>query len=138
MNKEIQTSLEDQELEYTRGLRRRMVEKLTENNHLPVDPKEVSALAGVLSDMDRQSISIKRIKADEQNSKQNGEAAAIVAQMLMQLNGRNMSSQSALERTSAPVMPAGLEPPVINDGLLDMSPGHETYEQFSKRMNDNE
>ena len=136
MNNEVQLSQEDQELEYTRGLRRRMVDKLTENNHFPVEPKEVAALAGLLSDIDRQAISKKRIKAEEESNKQNGEAAAIIAQMLLQLNGKNMQSQETLERVNTPTLPAGLPPPVITDGLLDMDSGNETYEQFSKRMNE--
>lgn len=138
MTTENTLSPEDTELLYTRDIRRRIVDKLTENNSVPTEAKDIAALAGVLSDIDRQAINIKKIKADEQTSRTNGEAAAVVAQLLLQLNGNNMASQVSVERATTPALPAGLAPPVIVDGLTDMDSGSDTYAQFSKRMESKE
>lgn len=125
---------EDLDLEYTRGIRRKMIDKLTENNQLPTEAKDVAVLAGVLSDVDRSAIAIKRLKADDKNNKDNRESAALIAKMLSQFSGKDMKPQVSGERTSVPQLPADLEPPELVEGHTDKDPGNETYSEFQKRM----
>lgn len=129
---------EELDLDYTRSIRKKLVGTMTDNEtSMPKDPKEISILAGILSDMDRASISIKRLKQEEQNNKTNSQSAAIIAEMLTKLTGNTMvANTDEGVRSAPPTLPAGLEPPMINEGLTDADAGNETYAEFSKRMSE--
>lgn len=125
---------EDQDLDYVRIKRKAIIDELTKNVK-DIDTKEASVIGTLLTDMDRTALAKKRIKNEEQSNKNNGEAAALIAQMLVKLSGANMNPYSSNEGTRPPPeLPADLPPPNITPGLLDENPRPEYYAEFSKRM----
>ena len=126
-------SIEDQELAYTRALRRKFIGDLTsEGTVFPTDPESIEAFTKLLADVDKQALSLKKIKVQEQANKQNGESAALIAQMLTKLTGAKMQAQFSTD-AQPPELPEGSSP-VITDGLTDSNPGSETFADFSQRM----
>ena len=125
---------EDQDLDYVRIKRKAIIDELTKDVK-DIDIKEASVIGMLLTDMDRTALAKKRIKNEEQSNKNNGEAAALIAQMLVKLSGANMNPYSSNEGTRPPPeLPADLPPPNITPDLLDENPRPEYYAEFSIRM----
>jgi hypothetical protein len=68
----------DSDLEYTRGKRRQIIDKLTEKG-VPESEETVSLLLTALNDMDRTSLGKKRIKVDSDMSANNKAAADLIS-----------------------------------------------------------
>lgn len=133
MTTENVSTPEDDDLAFTREMRRKLVQALAPNGKCSDDARQAGVLAGVLSDMDRQAMGIKRLKADEQSNRNNGDTAAVIAEFLSKLSGANMANNT--ETTGkAPTLPADLPKPVINPGAMDQDCGNETFAQFTARM----
>lgn len=129
---------EDLDIDYVRAMRKKMITKIVGENqeNLPIEPKEVKALGSLLADMDRTAIASKRLKLEEESNKNNNDNAAMIAKMLTQISGVNMTGQLPSSEVKAPQLPPGLEPPTIVPGMLDTHPGSETFAEFKKKMQD--
>ena len=134
---ELQTpvpALEDQELAYTRSLRRRFIETLTNNGvSFPTDPEGVEAFTKLLADVDKQALTLKKLKIQQEVNQQNGDAAALVAKMLTKITGLKMQNQPD-QNIDAPELPEAVGEVTVTDGLTDKDPGSETFSEFSARM----
>ena len=134
---ELQTqtpSIEDQELAYTRSLRRKFIGTLTNNGvDFPTDPEAIEAFTKLLADVDKQALSLKKLKLQQEVNQQNGDAAALVAQMLVKITGLKMQNV-ADQSIDAPELPETVGETVVTEGLTDKDPGSETFAEFSARM----
>src|SRR5574343_533771 len=57
----------EEALDYTQGIRKRLVDELTKD-HLPVDKDSRITLLATLSDMDKQTLTMKKINTDDKNA----------------------------------------------------------------------
>lgn len=125
---------EDQIMVYTHGIRKNIVTKMMENGNVPGDTKDIQTLAGVLNDMDRTAISVKRIKSDEQgtNAMVFG-GAALVAKLLMGLNTKNVAVDNTnIPNYKPPVLGNDLPQQPIIPGEMDVGTSTINYEEFAK------
>lgn len=79
---------QDDQLQYTQRMRHRVVQKITNGGHaIPSEAKEVYALLTALDGMDRQSVNLKKIGAQERSNEADRLAAATIAKMNARLGG---------------------------------------------------
>lgn len=127
---------EDIDLAFTQEVRRRLVNKLTENNSVPTETKEQAILLNALADMDRQALGVKKIKSDEGLGNKQVAAASILAQLFTDPNLKNIGHG---QRSDAiPVLDESIVPSAIADGELDTVPSNESYDTFTKRLGMNQ
>lgn len=127
-------ALEDQELAYTRSLRRRFIETLTNNGvSFPTDPESIEAFTKLLADVDKQALTLKKLKIQQEQNQHNGEAATLVAQMLTKITGLKMQNTPD-NSIDAPELPESVGEVTVSEGLTDKDPGSETFAEFSARM----
>ena len=69
-------SQEDEDLKYTRELRKTIIEGFKEKGILTKDTKELMVISGLLADIDRTAMQSKKIKSDEKAAKNNGRRCA--------------------------------------------------------------
>ncbi len=129
-------SQEDEDLKYTRELRKTIIEGFKEKGTLTKDTKELMVISGLLADIDRTAMQSKKIKSDEKAAKNNGESAALIAEMLSKISGVTMSKSASNQSAEAPVMPSDQAAIEITPGLLDQNAGNTTYSEFIKQMNE--
>lgn len=123
---------EDQILTFTHGIRKKIVSSMMENGNVPKDTKEISTLAGVLSDMDRAALTNKRIKADEKANSNIVGAAGMVANFLKSLKVSEVQHQPN-ESTEIPQIPNSFELPAVSPNELGQGTSTTTYEDFAKQ-----
>lgn len=127
-------SPEDQDLEFTRGIRKQLVENMTKGG-LPTDFKDRSLLLTALNDMDRSALGIKKIKSDEGLGNKAAAAASMLATLLNDPRIKSVGIASGDNvRRDLPMLPVDLVEPEIQEGELDNRPSSESYSTFSDRM----
>lgn len=123
---------DDQILTYTHGIRKQIVAGIMEEGKVPKDTREIQALAGVLNDMDRAAIAIKKIKSDEKVADSaNVSGAALVAKLLKELNPSAIKNADVMDVTP-PTLGNEIEKPEIKPGETDIGTSSLTFEDFSK------
>ena len=111
---------EDQIMIYTHSIRKKIVSGMTGNGTVPKDTKEIQALAGVLNDMDRAAISVKKIKSDEKVADATvGGGAALVAKLLTQLNPSAFRSDKFID-IIPPELGGEIPRPELKPGETDL------------------
>jgi len=110
----------DDVLEYTNCIRKKIVRKfLGDQDKIPEDLREVQTLAGVLSDMDRTALTVKRIASDKENTdKLANSSAAIMAGFLKQINTNN--ANEVFENVVPPKLPDSIQKPHLVPGETDI------------------
>jgi hypothetical protein len=125
-------SSEDIDLAFTQDVRRRLVNKLTENNSVPTETKEQAILLNALADMDRQALGVKKIKSDEGIGNKQVAAASILMQLF---NDPNIKNVGRGQRSGdIPVLDSSIVPDNIVDGELETTASTESYDSFTKRL----
>lgn len=125
----------DYELAHNRYLRNKWIKQHTNNGaNFPQDPEGMEAFSKLLNDRDKQALTLKKLRLEEQTSKQNGESAALVAQLLSKISGSTFNISQTNTSVAAPSLPADARPDTIVEGMLDQSNGSETYDMFMARM----
>jgi hypothetical protein len=135
MEQEVQNNEpinEDQILSYTHGIRKKIVSSMMERGEVPKDIKEISTLAGVLSDMDRAALTNKRIKADEKANSNIAGAAGVVAHLLKSLKVSEVQHAPS-DDVAIPEIPNGFELPSVSPDELIQGTSTTTYEDFAKQ-----
>lgn len=79
----------DQDIEYVRIKRKQIIDKLTEKG-VPDDESTVALLLGALTDMDRTSLSRKKIKVESDAVASNKQAADLIASIFNQPNSKQL------------------------------------------------
>lgn len=75
--------MEQQDLAYTQGIRKRIVENFIKPDKLDQDLKALTLVQKLLKDIDSQVISVARLKADENNAKSQQRTNELIAQTLL-------------------------------------------------------
>jgi hypothetical protein len=125
----------DKDLEYVRSKRIKIIDALTKDK-TPTDPKELGVLLVALSDMDRTSLSKKKIKVDKDAGDNNQQAMDLISSLfndprVKEVGKTNLSIDRILPKLSADILP-----PDLVDGETDANSGSESYDSFTKRVND--
>lgn len=132
---------EDPDLDYTQTLRKKVIDKLLEENMgaVPTDKEGAGVLAMFLDGIDRQSVAKQRIKIAKKDSQSNAQVAKLLEEMSRKRNsGEHIEidvtpSPEALPRSlalSGDFLPA----PTVVSGELDMDHQQETPEEFFRRV----
>ena len=125
---------QDLQLAKIREYRNTWIEKATQKGTIfPDDPECMQALAKIMKDADDQALKLKKLKIEDQANKQNGESAALVAQLLSKISGVMTPAESISDR-AAPSLAANDHPTTVVEGMLDDNPVQETSRQFRDRM----
>lgn len=123
----------DYDIAYTRAMRRRLIGALTNDGTVfPTDAESIEALSKLLADKDRQALSLKKLKLEEQNAGDNGEAAKFIAQILSQINGKSVASTEVYDRDPVE-LPTDAPLPEIVPGMLDNNQVQQTYASFQAK-----
>lgn len=123
---------DDQIMIYTHGIRKKIVSGMTEGGKIPSDTREIQALAGVLNDMDRAAISIKKIKSDEKVADTaNANGAALVARLLKELSPTAIRNSNFVDIVP-PTLGNDIVKPELKPGETDIGTSNLTFDEFSK------
>lgn len=123
----------DYDIAYTRAMRRRLIGALTNDGTVfPTDAESIEALSKLLADKDRQALSLKKLKLEEQNAGDNGEAAKFIAQILSQINGKSVDTSQVYDREPVE-LPTDAPLPQIVPGMLDNNQVQQTYASFQAK-----
>lgn len=91
---------EDEVLNYTQGLRRQFVDKVTGNGaNIPTDVDGANLMLNALNDMDRQALGRKRLKVDQNLGDAMKQGAAIIAGVFDRMAGKG----NPFEGTGRPI-----------------------------------
>ena len=126
----------DLSMQFTQTIRTQVASNLMADGALTGhDPKQTTLLLNVLKDMDSQSISNKRIKAEEKSAGVLGDVSALVNRVLDSVNPNNFG----VHHNQAPIDVAARE--VKQDGNvqavpgeMDVNPGQLNYKDFVGKM----
>ncbi len=130
----------DQDLEFTRGVRKDVVTALTKGGIAADDPKKLSILLQTLDGMDRAALTQKRIKADEGISSTKAAAAATIAHLFMDNRLKSVGAILDVEARPARATPQlgnDVPDPMIIDGELGPT-NNENYDAFMARTGFND
>lgn len=132
---------DDEVLDFTQSLRRRLIDVITEGGvKMPVDKDSVDILLRSAGDMDRAAIGKKRLKAEDKNAEADRVAAAALARIYAQSTNINPFERTI--PTSTDVMPAC--PATLLDnveavpGELEIGVSDESYKTFSAKMDNDD
>lgn len=127
---------DDEVLSFTQDMRVRLINQLTDNGtKMPTDPKEQQQLALLLTDMDRQAVTKKRLRQDAQANDTAVRATATIAAVLDRLGARNpfkLDSSEIIDGQCRVIdMPDKLVENVkVVPGELDIGIADNTYSGF--------
>lgn len=130
---------EDEVLQYTHGVRKAIVDKITDNGQkIPAeDPKLLHTILATLDGMDRSALGRKKIQSEEKLAGANqAMAAGIIATVLQQVgSGHNLPFTSAegIER-AIPVLGNDVPEPVLVDGEIDTNAPQQSFESFQRKF----
>lgn len=122
---------DDLDLDYTRAMRRKLVEHMTKGG-MPTETKEMSVMLQALDGMDRASLSKKKIKSDEGISNTKALAAETIAQLFTDPRLKRMGLGDGTVTTVVPVL-REMSAPALVAGELDLIGGLENYDSFMKK-----
>jgi hypothetical protein len=123
---------EDEVLNYTQGLRRQFVDKVTgKGANIPTDVDGANLMLNALNDMDRQALGRKRLKVDQNLGDAMKQGAAIIAGVFDRMAGKG----NPFEGTGRPVgtlpdHPSELATIVLVPGELDVVAHELTYNEM--------
>ncbi len=130
MSEQVLNSQAD--LLYTKAVRKRLIETLTEDNKMPAEPKTQMVLLSALDGIDRAAMGLLRIEADRDISNKQSDASAILAELFR--DGRTLKVGIELgQRTEPPTLSESIQPSIILEGELSTSPSIDTFDAFSLR-----
>lgn len=124
----------DQDIEYVRIKRKQIIDKLTEKG-VPDDEGTVALLLGALTDMDRTSLSRKKIKVESDAVASNKQAADLIASIFNQPNSKQLGMGA--NNGVAGVIPSveGRLPQVeMLPGEMDVNPMQLDYDAFMSKF----
>lgn len=124
----------DQDIEYVRIKRKQIIDKLTEKG-VPDDESTVALLLGALTDMDRTSLSRKKIKVESDAVANNKQAADLIASIFNQPNSKQLGMSA--NNGVAGVIPSveGRLPQVeMLPGEMDVNPMQLDYDAFMSKF----
>ena len=131
INSEMPISKEDQVLDYTQEMRRKIVDKFTENG-VSKDIKEASIILATLDGMDRAALGVKKIKVEDKTATNNAQTTAMIAAMLNKVGARSMDNFD--ENRKIPELGDEVPSQEFLEGETTLGVQKGDYEQFMASM----
>ena len=118
-------------LEYTQGIRKRIVTELVASNDNLKDPKIIGTIGQMLDGMDRQALGKMKIKVEEQQASTQEGMAANVAELLRQMGSGGHTFQAPVPvPREVPVLGNDVPDPVLVDGETATNPTQQDFDSF--------
>ena len=128
----VRPMTEDETYILTQSVRRKMVMEMT-RDHIPRDPEEAEVLLKVLDSMDKQALSLRKIKLEENVADNDAQVKELIASLLTHpdipslIKDRNENNE-AIEGDYEVVIPADVAIPEFVDGQDSINPGQLDYQ----------
>lgn len=132
INNTLPVNKDDETLDYTQVMRRKLIDDMTKGNKMPEDTKDRMTFLAALDGMDRNALGKKKIKVDDKQATANSDTAAIIAEIYKKLGPKSLDNFS--EENIIPQLPSGIEEPAIDDGEMVIGTQSDGYEEFSAKM----
>lgn len=124
----------DLDLEYVRQKRKQIIDGLTANG-VPGDNDKVQILLGALSDMDRTSLSKKKIKVDKDVGNNQAQAMELIATMFSDNRIKKYGVSESLTNRELPLLSNDIPEPTLVEGETSQQAELENYDSFMARIN---
>ena len=124
----------DLDLEYVRQKRKEIINSLTANG-VPGDNDKVQILLGALSDMDRTSLSKKKIKVDKDVGNNQAQAMELIATMFSDTRIKKYGVSDSLTNRELPLLGNDIPEPILVEGETSQQAELENYDSFMARIN---
>lgn len=124
----------DLDLEFVRQKRKEIINSLTANG-VPGDNDKVQILLGALSDMDRTSLSKKKIKVDKDVGNNQAQAMELIATMFSDTRIKKYGVSESLTNRELPQLSNDIPEPILVDGETSQQAELENYDSFMARIN---
>lgn len=131
----------EDDLSYTRELRKTLLTELLSGDSAKKDPRIVATAAGVLNDMDRVSMTRKKMKHEEKISADaNASQAAMVALMLKRIRPGQFHGQTSEEivRKEIPSLSSKDVPDKLEPGATAIGTINGDFDSFKKAYREKE
>ena len=123
----------DIDLEYVKKKRISIIEALTEKK-VPEDPKELGLLLIALSDMDRATLSKKKIKVDKEAGSNQEQAMLLISSLFNDPRVKAIGKSAEVTDRIIPLLSPNIDAPILVDGETDSNSGTESFDSFTKRV----
>ena len=137
---------EDEDIAFVRDVRKQLIREMTKDEdgkiQMPTETKDRMVLLTALNDMDRTSLSLKKIKSDEGIADMQAQAAATIAALYKDPNLKNIDVVDVVavditeeERVKRiPKFDTTQVQVEIMPGELDINPVNESFDEFMARQ----
>lgn len=134
-------------LNYSQGVRKRIVEHFVGEGQIPNDPKELNVVLKALGDMDKTTLMDRKNDIDQGNADTSKQVAEAMSEFIQMQQNRNPFQRS----TDGGVVPQqpkpeSLQPPSVDveklgdyqlvEGETEVGVINESYSEFMKRMDE--
>lgn len=134
MDNVIVVSVEDQDMDFSNGVRKQLIGKIIEKG-IPVDDtKQCGILLQALDGIDRQALGKKRIKVEEDAGKSAAGMASAIADLLRQQQTGITASQAPVGSKPPPMLGSEVPPPVLIEGETSVVASQLDYDSFTSKM----
>lgn len=131
----VSTDPDNDVLDYTQSIRKRLITTLVKETEALQDPKVVNAIGGLLDGMDRQVLGKMKIRIEEQQTTNQEGMAANVAEMLKQMGsgGHNFQASSPVPR-EVPKLGSDVPDPILVEGEIATIVPQQDYDSFHAKF----
>lgn len=135
INQDLPELNEDEDLRFTRATRKELIRAILKDGQ-PTETKDRMVLLSALNDMDRSTISLKKIKSDEGMGNKQQAAASILAAILTDPRLRQLDQNPVSSDTprQIPTFDEACVEIDVNPGELEDKHKGEDYASFTARM----
>lgn len=124
---------EDATLNFTQTVRRQIVNDMTNSGKsIPADKGEKIVLLQTLADMDKQVLTVKRMKTDAKSAAANEAAAQVISRLLTQVSPKNQITRD--ESIVPPSLELGDSEGTFIDGETVAGTQYQDFESFSQKF----
>lgn len=123
----------ESDLEYVREKRKLVIDGMTKGG-IPSDNRKVQTLLMALADMDRTTLSKKKIKVDKEIGSNNNQAMELIASMFGDSRLKKIGVTDKPVDRVLPELGPDISVPDIVDGETDEQPTQENYDSFMTRI----
>lgn len=122
----------DEDLQYTRALRKRIVENLI-SEKLPDTDEDRKYLASMLDSIDRSALAKGKLKIDDKNANNQERVSGLVAEVLNRINNRDLQVSQGPSNNSSRILELDY-PDVLNivDGEMETGVKNLDYDELMK------
>lgn len=117
-------------LDYTQRLRKRVVERLTNDGKIPEDPKDVMTLNTVLDSMDRTALGSIRAKREGEVGDLTKQATALIQEVMGRIGNKDIFAAPVASPRTVPEIPEEMANPATVPGELEVGISNMTSSQF--------